>query len=832
MTRKKLKIHEEKQAENNNKIIKTVIDDEMKSSYLDYAMSVIVGRALPDIRDGLKPVHRRILFAMNDMNNKYNLPTKKCARIVGEVLGKYHPHGDSAVYDALVRMAQDFSLRYPLVIGQGNFGSIDGDNAAHMRYTEAKLAKISNEMLNDIDKETVDFIDNFDGSLKEPKVLPNKIPNLLINGSSGIAVGMATNIPSHNLKEVCNGVISLIDNPEISISELFEIIPGPDFPTAGIITGKNGIRQAYSSGRGSIIIKGKVELEEKKGRERLIITEIPYQVNKSMLIEQMADKVNEKIIQGISDIRDESDREGMRIVLELKKGANKEVITNQLFKYTRLRTSFGAIMLALDNEQPKTFNLKQMLSKFLEHRQIVIRKRTQFELKKAEDRCHILKGLLVALNHLNVIIALIKKSNDPKIAKEKLILEYKLTAIQSQAILDMKLQRLTGLEQQKIKQEHNDLIKLIADLKEILNDENNILKIIKDDMKEIIKTYGDERRTIIEEAEDDDLEIEDLVKPEDNVVTISHAGYIKRQLLDVYKTQKRGGKGVRGASTKEEDFIEHLFIANTRSYLLVFTDKGKVYWLKVFTIPEAARVSKGRPIINLVRMESGEKIQAVIPISEFQKNQYLLFATKKGLIKKTRLELYSNPRQGGIIAINLNQEDKLINVLLTDGKQNILIASNKGQAVKFDEKDARPVGRNSSGVRGIRLRQKDSVIGMILASEEEAVLTLTENGYGKRTKIQNYRLIRRGGKGVRNIICSKRNGKVVKIKAVTDYDDIMIISKNGILIRMCVKNINLIGRNTQGVRLMRLGANDKVMSVAKIEGNGTSHSKEESNRLL
>jgi DNA gyrase subunit A len=1202
------------------KIVSAVIDDEMKASYLDYAMSVIIGRALPDVRDGLKPVHRRILYAMNDMGIRHNTPTKKSARIVGEVLGKYHPHGDMAVYDAMVRMAQDFSLRYPLVVGQGNFGcftkdtkvsladgrklsfeelvkehasrkenytftvddgkvkiakiinprltikdakimkvvldndeeirctlnhkfmmrngeykeasqlksgdslmplysristreeyspelagyslllqprtgkwefahiladeynladgvcakskgrvrhhkdfnklnnnptnverlhwaehfklhaklagerhandpdyvmklalgrerfwsepknkeamskrtseknlknwqdesyrakmremlsrvnkehirnhpelrktfstratatlsrlwkdpdyraqmkkniikgnknhltnktgknkflkickealekegtlnepiyetyrnkvypyghapnwetgfekyyydkeiaelvddacnnhkvagteilnytedvydltidkthnfalaagifvhnSVDGDNPAHMRYTEAKLAKIADEIMIDIDRETVDFTDNFDGSLKEPVVLPCKIPNLLINGSSGIAVGMATNIPPHNVKEVCLAVSELIEKPEIEIKDIIKIIKGPDFPTGGIIVGRIGIVDTYASGRGSITVRGKILLEEKKDRQNLIITEIPYQVNKSQLIEQMADYVNDKTIQGVSDIRDESDRKGMRIVIELKKGVNVEVVKNQLYKHTRLQTSFGTIMLSLVGNQPKTLDIKAMLVHFLHHRQVVVRKRTEFDLRKAEERDHILLGLLIALEHIDAIIKLIKESKDPALAKKGLVERYKLTDIQSQAILDMKLQRLTGLEQQKIKDEHKELLETIKRLKEILADEKKILAIIKDEMADIMAKYDNGRRTEIEDVGEEELVTEDLIKPEDNVITISRAGYIKRMPTDAYKTQRRGGKGIIGATTKDEDVIEHLFIANTHSYLLVFTDKGKIYWLKAYEVPEAVRISKGKPIINLVKIEPGEKIEAVIPVKEFDDSHYLIFATKKGLAKKTSLLEYANPRQGGIIAIELNPGDEVIDVILTDGKQQILMATKKGMAVKFSEEDVRSVGRGSLGVRGIRLEDKDEVIGMIIANDKESILTVTENGFGKRSSLEEYRFINRGGKGVKNIVCSERNGCVVSINAVTDEDDIMLVSKNGIIIRIPAKNINVIGRNTQGVRIMKLEESDKVVAVTKVEAGENGNTAEE-----
>lgn len=726
------------------------------------------------------------------------------------------------VYDLTIEKTHNFALAAGVFV----HNSIDGDNPAAMRYTEAKLARVSDELLADIDKETVEFQPNFDGSLKEPVVLPSKLPNLLINGSSGIAVGMATNIPPHNIKEVCQAVSALIDNPEIQIQDILRIIKGPDFPTGGIIIGRQGIFETYTTGRGMIYVRAKLELEEKKERQSLVITEISYQLNKSQLIEQMADAVNQKIVQGISDIRDESDRKGMRVVLELRKGANAEIVKNQLFKHTKLETTFGAIMLALDNGQPKTLDIKQFLLSFLTHRRIVVRKRTDYDLRKAEEKAHILKGLLVALQNLDPVIKLIKGSKDPGAAKKNLITVYRLTELQAQAILDMKLQRLTSLEQKKIQDEHDELIELIKKLKEILADEKKILGIIKDEMKELSDRYGDDRRTIIEEAGDEELEMEDLIKPEEDIITISHAGYIKRQSVDVYKTQRRGGKGVIGATTKEEDSIKHMFVANTHSYLLIFTDKGKVHWLKVYNIPEAARVSKGKPVINLIRVEPNEKVQAVIPVKEFDDTHYLLFATKRGLIKKTNLAEYANPRQGGIIAINLNPGDEVVEVLMTDSKQQVLMASHKGQAVKFSEEDVRTVGRASVGVRGIRLAKDDEVIGMIIAKDKETVLTITENGYGKRSSLDDYRFITRGGKGVRNIICSPRNGKVVDIKAVTDDDEIMAVSQNGIIIRMPVHNIHVIGRNTQGVRIMKLEPGDKVVSIAKVEANENGNSPE------
>jgi DNA gyrase subunit A len=673
-------------------------------------------------------------------------------------------------------------------------------------------------MLSDIDKETVDFIENFDGSLKEPTVLPAKIPNLLVNGSSGIAVGMATNIPPHNLKEICSGIIALIENPDIEINEILDIITGPDFPTGGSIIGRRGIRSAFTTGRGSITLRAKMDIEEKASKKKIIVTEIPYQVNKSLLLEHMAQGVNNKVIEGISDIRDESDRNGMRIVIELKKSANEEVVKNQLLKHTRLQNSFGIIMLGLHNGQPRTFNIKELLKAFLDHRFEIVTKRTEYELKKAQEKAHVLEGLLIALDNLDAVIALIKKSENAAVAKEQLMSNYELSEIQSQAILDMKLQKLTGLEQNKIREEHKKLLELITELQKILSDKKEIFKIIKQEMEEVISKYGDERKTIIEEGEEDFIEIEDLIKPEDNVITISNEGYAKRQPMDTYKTQNRGGKGIIGATTKDEDFVKHLFIANTKSYLLVFTDKGKIYWLKVYTIPEAGRTSKGRPLINLVEIEKDEKVRAVIPIREFEKDNFLVFATRKGLVKKTSLDDYSKPRKGGIIAINLNEDDNLVDVSLTNGKEDLILASSSGQAVRFSEDNVRSMGRNSSGVRGIKLSDKDDkVVGMIKGDTEKTILTITENGYGKRSKIEDYRLINRGGKGVRNIICSSRNGRVTSVRSVDENDEIMIISKNGILIRTSVQGINVIGRNTQGVRIMNLKPGDKVISVAKIE---------------
>lgn len=734
--------------------------------------------------------------------------------LVHNCLGKYHPHGDSAVYDALVRMAQEFSLRYPLVHGQGNFGSIDGDNAAAQRYTEAKLRKIAEEMLEDIDKETVDFVPNFDDSLKEPNVLPAKVPNLLINGSTGIAVGMATNIPPHNLVEVCAATIALIDNPDIEIQELIEHVKGPDFPTGGIIAGKSGIIQAYTHGRGAVRIKSVITHEE--SNRRFIVSEIPYMVNKAHLVEQIADMVKEKKIEGISDLRDESDRKGMRIVIELKRDANPEIVEKQLFMYTRLQVSFGINVLALVDGRPKVLNLKDSLEQYLLHRRVVVRRRTQYELSKAEQRAHVLEGLVVCVDNVDSIVALIKKSENVEMARAGLIEGYSLSLIQANAILDMKLQKLTGLEREKLKTELEELKVKIAQLQEILSDETRILSIIKEELQALSDKFGDVRRTQINELADEEIDLEDLIDPEDQVVTISNAGYAKRMSLDLYKEQRRGGVGVRGATTKEDDFVEHLFVANTHDYLLVFTDKGKVYWKKVYYLPESGRQSKGKPMINLIQLEKGEQINAVIPIKEFKKTEFLLFVTQNGTIKKTPLSEYGRPRQGGIRAINILENDSLVTVLKTNGAEQILLASAKGQAVKFIETDVRSMGRVSTGVRGIRLKADDFVVGAIKAPDSASVLTITANGFGKRSPIADYRLINRGGSGVRNIITSSRNGNVVAVRCVEGGEGIMLSTKNGIMIRTTVEHIRIIGRNTQGVKVMNMRAGDEVVACEKI----------------
>jgi len=798
------------------KIVQRVIEEEMKTSYLDYSMSVIVGRALPDVRDGLKPVHRRILYAMHKMGMFHNRPFKKSARIVGEVLGKFHPHGDTAVYDSLVRMVQPFSLRYPLLKGQGNFGSVDGDSAAAMRYSEAKLSKLAEEMLQDIEKKTVRFAPNFDGSLKEPMFLPSKLPNLLINGSSGIAVGMATNIPPHNLNEVADATTYLIDNPNSPVGDLMRFVKGPDFPTAGIISGRRGIKNAYATGKGRVVVKARTHVEQGKTKQKIIVTEIPYMVNKSQLLEEIASLVNDKKINGISDIRDESDRKGMRVVIFLKKDANPDVVLNQLMKHTRLKTTFGVIMLALVDNQPKVLNLRELIQSYVAHRRNTVRKRTTFDLNRAEEKAHILEGLLVALKNIDATIKMIKESKSADEAKQVLISRLTITEKQALAILDMKLQRLTGLEQEKIKTEHKGLLELIVKLKEILADEKKILQIIKDELEELKKNYGDKRRTEIVEEEEEELAPEALIEKEDMVITITHSGYVKRLPADTYRAQKRGGKGVIAAGTKEEDFVENLFIANTHSYVLFFTNKGKLRWLKVYEIPEAGRAAKGTAVVNLLHLGEGENITALVPVKNFEQG-YLVMATKKGTIKKTSVKLFSRPRKSGIIAMNLDEGDELIDVKLTDGNQQIIIATREGMAVKFNEANVRPMGRTARGVRGIRLkREGDYVIGMVVAKDDETLMTITENGYGKRTLVSEYRLISRGGSGVTNIICSERNGKVVDVKSVKDEDELMLISQKGIGIRVNAKDISVIGRATQGVTIMKLEEGDKIAAVAKV----------------
>ena len=821
---------EENQAKLGARIMPRLINDEMKQSYLDYSMSVIVGRALPDVRDGLKPVHRRILFTMWNAGLTHDKPFRKSAFVVGRTLSDFHPHGDAAIYDTLVRLAQDFSMRYPLVNGQGNFGSLDGDRAAAMRYTECRLTRLAEEMLEDIDKRTVKFIPNFDNSVTEPVVMPSKFPNLLVNGSSGIAVGMATNIPPHNLGEVIDATIKQIDNPEITIEELMQLIQGPDFPTGALIFGRSGIKEAYSRGRGKILVRAKTTIEQDKKMSTIIVNEIPFMVNKSELIEEMADLVRDKKVIGISDLRDESDRHGIRIVIELKKDADANVVLNQLFQHTRLQTTFGIIMLALVNNEPKVLNIKSLIHHYIEHRKDVVRRRTLFDLNKAQVRAHVLEGLIIALKNINNVIKLIKESKSVETASQSLITNFNLTKEQATAILEMRLQRLTSLEQEKIKQEHLDLLKLIEELESVLSNPQKILDIIKKELSELRQKYDNGRRTQIVDSEENDLETEDLIKDEEMVITITNSGYIKRLPLQTYKLQHRGGKGVMGAGTKDEDIVRDLFVASTHSYILFFTNKGKVHWLKVYSLPEASRIARGKAIVNLLQMSSDEFVTAFVPVRQFDDKHYLIMATKNGTAKKTELMAYSNPRKTGIVAITLDEKDELINVALTDGNQQIILATKDGNAVRFEEKNVRPTGRSAQGVRGIKLSDKDEVVGMEVASDDKTLLTITENGYGKRTQISEYRLINRGGSGVINIQCSDRNGSVVSICSVTDNDDIIFISKNGIIIRVPSTDISVIGRNTQGVRIMKLEANDKVVATVKVpreNGNGNNGAEEQ-----
>ncbi|MBI4654434.1 MAG: DNA gyrase subunit A [Nitrospirae bacterium] len=791
------------------------IEEEMKVSYLDYAMSVIIGRALPEVRDGLKPVQRRILYAMLREGLLPGKRYSKCAGVVGEVLKKYHPHGDSAVYDTLVRLAQDFNMRYPLIDGQGNFGSIDGDPPAAYRYTEARLMKIAEEILADIDKETVDFVTNFDETTEEPVVLPSKIPNLIINGSSGIAVGMATNIPPHNLGEIIDGLLLMIDNPDTAVEKLLKVIKGPDFPTGGIIHGRQGIVDAYTTGRGLIKIRAKAEIEQEGKSESIIVTELPYQVNKARLIEKIAELVREKKIEGISDIRDESDREGIRVVVELKRGELAQVVLNQLYKHTAMESTFGIIMLTIVNSQPKVLDIKRILSYFLAHRRDVIARKTRFELRKAEEKAHILEGLKIALDHLDEVISLIRKSKSPEEALEGLIKKFPLTKVQAQAILDMKLQRLTGLEREKIIRDYKDTLKDIERLKAILASDALVNNIIKEESVEIKKNYADPRRTEIT-GEAKEITIEDLITEEEMVITISHQGYIKRNPLSLYKSQRRGGKGLIGMETREEDFVEQLFTASTHDYLLFFTNKGRLYWLKVYQIPEAGRAAKGKAIVNLLQLVEGENITTVLPVKEFKEGLYLFMATEKGVVKKTALSAYSNPRTKGINAINLDPDDELIGVRITDGKQDIVLSTREGLSIRFKEENVREIGRVAHGVRGIRLQPKDKVVSADVLDEKATLLTVTENGYGKRTPLDKYRVQSRAGKGVITIKVTPRNGKVVGVLQVTTEDEIMIIASSGKIIRLKASNISTIGRNTQGVRLIDLGKDDKVVSVARV----------------
>ena len=811
--------------ENGEKIVQVNIENQMKTAYIDYSMSVIVARALPDVRDGLKPVHRRVLFGMSELGVLSNRSYKKSARIVGEVLGKYHPHGDTSVYDAMVRMAQDWSLRYPLVDGQGNFGSMDGDNPAAMRYTEARLRKIAEEMLADIDKNTVNFTLNFDDSLEEPTVLPSGIPNLLVNGASGIAVGMATNMAPHNLSEVIDGIIAYIDNRDITIEELTAFIKGPDFPTGGIIYGHEGVKEAFATGRGRVVMRGETNIETlHNGKEQIIVSSVPYQVNKAEMIKKTAELVNEKKIEGITDIRDESDRNGVRIVYELKKDAITNVVLNKLYQMTPLQTSFNINNIALVKGRPMMLNLKDLIVHYVEHRHEVVVRRTQFDLSEAEKRAHILEGLLIALDHLDEVIALIRASRTPDEARTGLMATFGLSEIQAKAILDMRLQRLTGLERDKIREEYDELKKLIEYLKSVLADVNLRMTIIKDELLVVKEKYGDERRTeIVHSAAD--FRIEDVIADEEVVITISHLGYVKRTLLSEYRRQNRGGKGFKGTEIRDEDFLEHLFVATNHNYLLLFTEHGKCFWLRVFEIPEGMRTSKGRAIQNLINIENDDKVRAFINVKdlkdeEYTKNNFIILATQRGTIKKTSLEAYSRPRQNGINAININEGDQLLEARLTHGEDEVMLALRSGRAIRFNEKTVRPMGRNASGVRGIRLTSpKDEVIGMVCIPKEKVcdVMVVSENGYGKRSDIDDYRVTNRGGKGVKTINVTDKTGMLIAIKDVTDNDDLMIINKSGIIIRMAVGDLRVVGRATQGVRLIKINEGDAIAAVTKVE---------------
>ncbi len=799
------------------------IAEELKRSYLDYAMSVIIGRALPDVRDGLKPVHRRILFAMHELGNSYNRPYKKSARIVGDVIGKYHPHGDAAVYDALVRMAQDFSMRYPLVDGQGNFGSIDGDAPAAMRYTEVRLTKLAHELMADIGKDTVDFVPNYDETLQEPSVLPSKVPNLLLNGSSGIAVGMATNIPPHNLNEVGNALIALIKNPNITVAELMEHIPGPDFPTGAFICGRQGIKNAYQTGRGIIKMRARatVEQQAKGNRELIVVSEIPYQVNKAKLIEKIAYLVRDKKITGIQEVRDESDREGMRIVIELKRDAVAQVVLNQLYKHTPMETSFGIIMLAIVHGRPELLNLKELLSHFLDHRKTVIIRRTTYDLRKAEERAHILEGLKIALENLDDVVALIRASASPKEAKAGLVSRFGLSEIQAQAILDMKLQRLTGLEQDKILKEYEDILKAIKKYKEILASEALVLEIIEQELVELVEAFGDERRTEII-GTPEEISLEDLIVEEDMVVTISHKGYIKRNPLSLYRSQRRGGKGVTGLSSKQEDFVSKLFVASTHDYFLFLSNLGRLYWLKVHEIPQGSRTSRGKAMVNLLPLDksAGEKIAGVVPVRTFDKDKYLMMVSRSGIVKKTPLEAFSRPRPAGIIAAVVRPGDELIGGALTDGNSDIFLATRNGLSIRFSEQDVRPMGRTAAGVKGISLNEGDKVVAMVVISDDSGtLLTVTENGYGKRTPVTEYRVQARGGKGIINFKVTEKTGPVVGVLLVKDTDEVMLVGDSGNIIRTRVKEIRVTGRSAQGVKVIRLQEGAHLASIALLAEN-------------
>lgn len=813
----------------NEKIIPVDIEEEMKGSYIDYSMSVIVARALPDVRDGLKPVHRRVLFGMQELGLAAGRPYKKSARIVGEVLGKYHPHGDAAVYDTMVRMAQDFSMRYPLVDGQGNFGSVDGDSPAAMRYTEARLSRIAEEMLRDIGKNTVNFTPNFDDTLKEPTILPALFPNLLCNGTSGIAVGMATNIPPHNLNEVIDGCIAYIKDSSISNEKLMKHIIAPDFPTGGIIYGYEGVREAYTKGRGRILVRAKANIEtSKEDRQRIIISELPYMVNKAGLIEKIVELVNEKKIEDIADVRDESDRDGLRVVVDLKREANAEVVLNNLYKHTQMQTTFGVIMLALVDGKPQVLTLREMIQKFIEHRNDVVVRRSKFELDEAEERAHILEGYIIALDNIDAVIKLIKQSKDVEVAKAGLMKKFKLSEIQAKAILDMRLQKLTGLERKKVEEEYRETIKLIEKLKAILKSKQLQLKIIEDELLEIKNKYGDARRTeIVYKAEE--FSIEDMIAEENVVITISHRGFIKRFPVSGYRRQSRGGKGVTAAATKEDDFLEHIFIASTHDYILIFTNRGRCYWLKVFEIPEAGRMAQGKSINTLISKSPEETITSFIAVKEFDDKHYVLMVSEQGLVKKVLLSEFSSPRRKGVTAANLKKKDTLKDVKLTDGKQDVVIGTQNGLAIRFHEQEVRPMGRTAAGVRGIRLGKGDNVVGMVtLKRSDTTILVATEKGYGKRSAAKEYRVSHRGGKGIITVKTSDKTGKMVAIREVTDTDDVVVVTSNGMVIRQNAKDIRVAGRNTQGVRLIRLEEGDDVADVAAVvaEEEGEDGSKE------
>ncbi|MCI0483457.1 MAG: DNA gyrase subunit A [candidate division NC10 bacterium] len=788
----------------------------MRRSYLDYAMSVIIGRALPDVRDGLKPVHRRVLFAMQELGLAFNRPYKKAARVVGEVLGKYHPHGDAAVYDTIVRLVQDFSMRYPLIDGQGNFGSVDGDAPAAMRYTEVRLSRIAQELLRDIDKETVDFVPNFDDTLQEPALLPAALPNLLVNGSSGIAVGMATNVPPHNLGEVVDATILQLENPDVSLEDLMAVLPGPDFPTAAFIHGRGGIGEAYRTGRGLIQLRAKAFVEKGRGgRESIIISELPYQVNKAKLIERIAELIRDGKVQGITDLRDESDREGMRIVLELKRDELPRPILNQLYRHTPMQSTFGVIMLGLVENQPRVCTLKQLLQYFIEHRRTVVLRRTRFDLRKAEERAHILEGYRIALDHLDEVIALIRRSRTVEDARAGLVERFAMTPTQAQAILDLRLQRLTALERQKIQDEYQETLQTIARLQAILQSEGLVRQIIKEELLALKETYGDPRRTQIED-EATEISLEDMVADEEMVITITHGGYIKRSPLNVYRAQRRGGKGMTGMAPKEEDYVEHLFVATTHSYILLFTNLGRVHWLKVHEIPQLGRAARGKSIANFLELQSGENVTTMIPIRQFEVDRYLVMATRRGVVKKTELSAYANPRAGGIIALSLDEGDELIGVAMTRGTEDIFLGTRNGMAVRFKEDDVRPTGRSARGVVGIRLEPQDQVVGMEIVSEGAQMLTVCERGFGKRTDVSEYRVQGRGGKGIINIRVTDKNGPVVGIKQVREEDGVMMISQEGKVNRLRVREIRDTGRAAQGVRLQGLGEGDRVAAVTAV----------------